>query len=121
MVFKHRFLSFILLWVFVSVWQLLLMVFMLRSFVSSMFPGGFVSYVLSAGYIVCHITGHHRWGPMPLTDWQWGAGMVVMLFLSVLATFPHDRKCRLSAGLLFVALHIAGSFCTFLNMASAIT
>lgn len=119
--FKKRLLYFVLLWLFVIIWQFLLMLYMLQSFIVNMFPSGFVSYVFSAGYVACHIIGQNSWGPMPLPDWKWGVGMVAMLFLSVLATFPHNRKCRLSAGLLFAALHIAGSFCTFLNMASAIT
>lgn len=118
---KKRGFRFCLVWVAVVVWQSSLAVVMLRSFAADLFPIGFLSYAFSTGYLIGIITDCSSWGPMPLSDWRWCAGVVVMLCVSGLAVFPISGKCRQAAGLLFATLHFAGSFCTAVNMASAIT
>lgn len=118
---KRKVFSFCLVWVAVAVWQFCLALVMLRSFAVNLFPIGFLSYAFSAGYLIDIVTCCRSWGPMPLSDWRWCAGVVAMLCASGLAVFPKSRKCRCVAGLFFAALHFAGSFCTAANMASAIT
>lgn len=119
--FKRQIFCFLFIWGCVAVWQLFLMFLMFGSFFPGLFPTGMISYVFSAGYLFCHVRGSPIWGPMGLSDWRWVAGMVAMLCLSGLAVFPQNNKCRFAAKLLFVVLHLAGSFCTFINMGSVIT
>ena len=118
---KSRLLCFLLIWGVVAVWQLLLMVLMFGSFFPSLFPIGVVSYVFSAGYLLCHVAGCPSWGPMALSDWRWVVGMCTMLCVSGYAVSAKNGRCRFVAKLLFVILHLAGSFCTCFNMGSAIT
>jgi hypothetical protein len=118
---NRRLRTFAFVWGAVAIWQLVLVFIMLRSFAADIFPFGFLSYVFSAGYLIGNLMGCQNWGPMPLSNWQWRAGVAVMLCVSGFAFFPKSGKCRLAGKIVFAALHFAGSFCTAANMASAIT
>ena len=117
---KNKFFHFLSIWGVVTVWQLLLVLLMFRSFASGLFPDGVVSYVFSAGYLLDYVIGGNSWGPMSLSNGRWIVGMITMLCVSGFAVFSQNDKCRCMARALFVFLHLTGSFCTFINMGSAI-
>ena len=119
--YKKRILLLVGLWGGIILWQLMLIFLMLGSFAFGMHPLGFISYVFTAGYCLCHITGQYSWGPMLPWDWQWVIGFLAMLVLSFLLIVVNCRRCRIVLFLLFLVLHIVGSVCTFINMGRAIT
>jgi hypothetical protein len=78
---------------------------------------GYMFEIFCFGHILCLLTGDLGYGgEMPFSDWRWITGAVLMLTVSILATFPKNRILRISASLLFVGLLIFGSLGTLANI-----
>ena len=116
--YRKELLLLLIIWWCVAGGLVFLMALAFRSFEN--LPLGFACYISSFGYLLLQISGpcFHTLYP---SEWQWITGLAIMLLLSILASFPQNRTVRIVAMVLFIILHLAGSFCSFGSMICAIT
>ena len=118
--------DFVAIWCFIVAWQLWIISLALGPFASDFAPLDFVYYVVcllsTFGYLLCHVPGLpdciHTIAP---SDWRWITGIVLMLLLSFLSTFPRSKMVRIAAIVLFSLLHVVGSLCSFGHIVCDIT
>ena len=115
--YRKQIFLFAALWCCVAVWQMLVVFSLLGEFLFVDYQLGYVSEIFCYGHILCMFTGDIGYGGgMPFSDWRWITGVVLMLAVSILATFPKNRILRISASLLFAGLLILGSLGTLANI-----
>ena len=116
--YRNELLLFLIFWWCVAGGQVFLMALAFRSL--EIFPLGLACYISSFGYLLLQISGPSFRTLYP-SEWQWVTGIVIMLLLSILASFSQNRTVRIGALILFVILHLAGLYCSFGSMICAIT
>ena len=109
--------QFVALWCFVVVWQICVVSLPIGGFKIAEYLLGYVSEIFCFGHILCLLTGDLGYGGgMPFSDWRWIMGAILMLTVSILATFPKNRILRICASLLFAGLLVFGSLGTLANI-----
>ena len=115
--YRQQIIQFAIIWCCVAVWQMLVVFSLLGVFLFTDYLLGYMFEIFCFGHILCLLTGDLGYGGgMPFSDWRWITGAVLMLMVSILATFPKNRILRISASLLFVGLLIFGSLGTLADI-----
>ena len=81
----------------------------------------YVSYFFSLGYLLNGRLGVEWSSGMPLSDWRWVLGALVMVSMSVVPWFLSRKMLRVICYVLMIVLFMMGVGAAFFNLMGAVT
>ena len=109
------------IWGFFLSLELLAASWMVGFFTHGMTLECHVSYLFGFGYFLCEHIGIGYVGPIPISDWRWILGVVIMAAASLPPALCRSCANRKAGYAILILVHLLSLKSLFSNMAGAIT